>query len=186
MKWVKSFCHRRPIVPSAGKHVQRRPIVTLAMHTLHTHVLHHDWKRKRCKSRWKGEHGGCGHGRGQNYTGTRMVAKSGLCAALSNNVFDNGHRQLWIRCKLRGRNLYSSSVQTTDKTSGMSYRTRSRSRLPNQSIFRKSWQDMPFENRWFTPDNRKYNRPTFKASHPGSCSRTWSRPWCTYATCNFG
>ncbi len=25
-----------------------------------------------------------------------------------------------------------------------------------------------------------------KASHPGSCSCTWSRPWCTYATCNFG
>ena len=46
-----------------------------------------------------GSHSGCGsersgrgHGRGQNYTGTRMVAKSGLCAALGNNVFDYGHR----------------------------------------------------------------------------------------------
>jgi hypothetical protein len=29
---------------------------------------------------------------GQNYTGARMVAKSGLCAALSNNVFNYGHR----------------------------------------------------------------------------------------------
>jgi hypothetical protein len=39
-----------------------------------------------------GECGGHGRGRGQNYTGTRMVAKSGLCAALGNNVFDYGHR----------------------------------------------------------------------------------------------
>jgi hypothetical protein len=36
--------------------------------------------------------GGCGHGTGQNYTGARMVAKSGLCAALGINVFDYGHR----------------------------------------------------------------------------------------------
>jgi hypothetical protein len=39
-----------------------------------------------------GEHSGCGHRRGQNYTGTRMAANSGLCAALGNNVFDYGHR----------------------------------------------------------------------------------------------
>jgi hypothetical protein len=39
-----------------------------------------------------GSHGGCSRGRGQNYTGTRTVAKSGLCAALGNNVFDYGHR----------------------------------------------------------------------------------------------
>ena len=37
-----------------------------------------------------GERGGCGRRRGQNYTGTRTVAKSGLCAALG--VFDYGHR----------------------------------------------------------------------------------------------
>jgi hypothetical protein len=43
-----------------------------------------------------GRGGECGrhsHGRGQNYTGTRMVAKSGLCAALGNNVFDYGQRE---------------------------------------------------------------------------------------------
>jgi hypothetical protein len=34
------------------------------------------------------EHGRRGRGRGQNYTGARMVAKRGLCAALGNNVFD--------------------------------------------------------------------------------------------------
>jgi hypothetical protein len=39
-----------------------------------------------------GERGGRGHGRGQNYTGARTAAKSGLCAALGNNVFDYGHR----------------------------------------------------------------------------------------------
>jgi hypothetical protein len=39
-----------------------------------------------------GEHIGKGRRRGQNYTGTRMAAKSGLCAALSNNVFNYGHR----------------------------------------------------------------------------------------------
>jgi hypothetical protein len=39
-----------------------------------------------------GVHGRHGCGRGQNYTGTRTVAKSGLCAALGNNVFDYGHR----------------------------------------------------------------------------------------------
>jgi hypothetical protein len=39
-----------------------------------------------------GECGGHGCGRGQNYTGTMTVAKSGLCAALGNNMFDYGHR----------------------------------------------------------------------------------------------
>jgi hypothetical protein len=39
-----------------------------------------------------GECSGCGCRRGQNYTGARTVAKSGLCAALDNNVFDSGHR----------------------------------------------------------------------------------------------
>jgi hypothetical protein len=39
-----------------------------------------------------GEHGRCSCGRGQNYTGTRTAAKSGLCAALGNNVFNYGHR----------------------------------------------------------------------------------------------
>jgi hypothetical protein len=39
-----------------------------------------------------GKHDGRGCGRGQNYTGTRMAAKSGLCSALGNNVFDYGHR----------------------------------------------------------------------------------------------
>jgi hypothetical protein len=55
-----------------------------------------------------GERGRCGRGRGQNYTGIRMAAKSGLCAALSNNVFDYGHRaaadkkgtkQLLVQCQ---------------------------------------------------------------------------------------
>jgi hypothetical protein len=36
------------------------------------------------------EHGRHSCGRGQNYTGARMAAKSGLCAALGNN--DYGHR----------------------------------------------------------------------------------------------
>jgi hypothetical protein len=39
-----------------------------------------------------GEHGGRGRGRGQNYTGARMAANSGLCAALGNNVFIYEHR----------------------------------------------------------------------------------------------
>jgi hypothetical protein len=38
------------------------------------------------------EHSGHSCRRGQNYTGARMVAKSDLCAALGNNVFDYGHR----------------------------------------------------------------------------------------------
>jgi hypothetical protein len=38
------------------------------------------------------KHSGHGCRRGQNYTGARMAAKSGLCAALGNNVFDFGHR----------------------------------------------------------------------------------------------
>jgi hypothetical protein len=52
--------------------------------------------RRRRRGSSHGGHGGKrsgrGHGRGQNYTGTRMVANSGLCAALVNNVFDYGHR----------------------------------------------------------------------------------------------
>ena len=39
-----------------------------------------------------GERGGRGRRRGQNYTGARMAAKSGLCTALGINVFDYGHR----------------------------------------------------------------------------------------------
>jgi hypothetical protein len=57
------------------------------MSAMHTHILHNDRKRKRWQS-----HGGRGHGRGKKYAGTRMAAKSGLCAALGNNVFDYGHR----------------------------------------------------------------------------------------------
>ncbi len=38
------------------------------------------------------KHGGHGHQRGQNYTGTRTMPKSGLCAAHGNNGFDYGHR----------------------------------------------------------------------------------------------
>jgi hypothetical protein len=45
----------------------------------------------------------------------------------------------------------------------MSYRSRSRSCLPNQSILQKSWQDMPFENRWFEPEKRTYNEPTYQS-----------------------
>ncbi len=64
-----------------------------AMHTLHTIFFIMTGRGR------GGSHSGCGsecsrhgHGRGQNYTGARMVAKSGLCAALGINVFDCGHR----------------------------------------------------------------------------------------------
>jgi hypothetical protein len=50
-----------------------------------------------------GERGGCGRGRGQNYTGARMVAKSGLCAALGNNVFDYG-------CRHQGREFIANGA----------------------------------------------------------------------------
>jgi hypothetical protein len=36
------------------------------------------------------DHGGRGHGRGQNYTGATKTSRYGLCSALSNNVFDYG------------------------------------------------------------------------------------------------
>jgi hypothetical protein len=51
-------------------------------------------KRARGGSRGgrSGERGGHGCGRGQNYTGARTVAKSGLCAVFGSNVFDYGHR----------------------------------------------------------------------------------------------
>jgi hypothetical protein len=48
--------------------------------------------RSGSRGRHSGEHGGRGHGRGQNYTDPRTAAKSGLCAALGNNVFDYGPR----------------------------------------------------------------------------------------------
>jgi hypothetical protein len=66
------------------------------------------------------EHSGCGCKRGQNYTGTRMVAKSGLCAALGINVFDYGHRagmdQMRTSCEklvqlLRGYKLWTGHKQ---------------------------------------------------------------------------
>jgi hypothetical protein len=57
MQWNEwsHFYHRRPIVILAGKHqekTKRRPIIMLAMHTLHTHILHDDRKRKRWQSQW--------------------------------------------------------------------------------------------------------------------------------------
>jgi hypothetical protein len=58
-------------------------------------------------------------------------------------------------CTVHGYKLWTRHQQA------MSYRTRSWSCLPNQSILQKSWQDMPFENRWFTPDKRTYKRPTY-------------------------
>jgi hypothetical protein len=44
------------------------------------------------RGRHSGKHGGHSCTRGQNYTGVRTAAKSGLCGALGNNVFDYGHR----------------------------------------------------------------------------------------------
>jgi hypothetical protein len=64
----------------------------LAMHILHPQIHHDDRKRKRCQSWWTQQRSGCSRGRGLNYTGARTAAKSGLCAALGNNVFDYGHR----------------------------------------------------------------------------------------------
>jgi hypothetical protein len=64
------------------------------------------------------EHGGHsrGRGRGQNYTGARTVAKSGLCAALGINVFDYGHRAAADQMRTSWKSLCSSWVQTMDRT----------------------------------------------------------------------
>jgi hypothetical protein len=51
------------------------------------------------------EPGGRGRGRGQNYIGTRTAAKSGLCAALGNNVFDYGHRAAADQMRTSGEKL---------------------------------------------------------------------------------
>ncbi len=53
----------------------------LAMHTLHTRILHHDWKRKRWQL-------------------VSVLHLATMCLTM-----DTG--QLQIRCELRGRNLYS-------------------------------------------------------------------------------
>jgi hypothetical protein len=45
-----------------------------------------------CRSRCGSKHSGWSCRRGQNYTGARTAAKSGLYVALSNNVFKYGHR----------------------------------------------------------------------------------------------
>jgi hypothetical protein len=52
-----------------------------------------------------GERGGRGRRRGQNYTGARTAAKSGLCAALGNNVFDYGHRAAADQMRTSWENL---------------------------------------------------------------------------------
>jgi hypothetical protein len=54
------------------------------------------------------ERSGRGHGGGQNYTGARPAAKSGLCAALGNNVFGYGHREAADQMRTCGKSLYSS------------------------------------------------------------------------------
>jgi hypothetical protein len=63
-----------------------------------------------------GKGGRCGRGRGQNYTGTRMVAKIGLCAALGINVLDYGHREAADQMRTSWESLCSSWVQTMDRT----------------------------------------------------------------------
>jgi hypothetical protein len=64
-----------------------------------------------------GKHGGHGHRRGQNYTGARMVAKCGLCAALGINVFDYGHRAAANQMRTSWESSSSLWAQTMDRTS---------------------------------------------------------------------
>jgi hypothetical protein len=137
------------------------------MHIFHTHILHHDWKRKRWQSQQMRRRGSMVNAVAEE---DRTTLASGwqqgrvvsvLHLATMCLTMDTG--QLQIRCNFHRRNLYSLWVQTMDKTSAMSYRTRSCSCLPNQSMLRKSWQDMPINNRWFKPEKRMHKRPAYQS-----------------------
>jgi hypothetical protein len=126
---------------------------------LHMHILHHDQKRKQEVAVAADTVASMVDTVAQEDRTTLVPGQQQRVVSVVHLVtmcltMDTG--QLQIRCKHHGRNLYSLWVQTMDKTSAMSYRTRSLSCLLNQSILQKSWQDMPFENRWFAPDTRTY------------------------------
>ncbi len=99
------FYHRRPIVKSAGKCLDktdrnfgtRQEKTDRNVGNAHFFIPIFFTMTGRGRGGGSrggrgGERGGCGRGRGQNYTGARTVAKSGLCAALGDNVFDYGCR----------------------------------------------------------------------------------------------
>jgi hypothetical protein len=114
--------------------------------------------------------------------------KSGLCAALGNNVFAYGQRAAadqmqtsWEKLvQFMGTN-YGQDISkqwATEQDPGHAYQTSPYSRSLGKTCHLRT--DGSHQTREHTKG------PLIEVSHPGSCSCTWSRPWCTYATCNFG
>jgi hypothetical protein len=85
-----------------------------------------------------------------------MVAKSGLCAVLGNNVFDYGYRAAADQM----RTSWEKLIQFV----GTNYGQDIGNELQNKSILRKSWLDMPFVNRWFEPEQKTYNGPAYQST----------------------
>ena len=107
------------------------------------------------------EHGGRSRGRGQNYTGARMVAKSGLCAALGNNVFDYGHRAAADQM----RTSWEKLVQFVGTNYGQDISNELQNKipvtLPKPVHTPEVLARHAFENRWFKPEKRTYNGPAY-------------------------
>jgi hypothetical protein len=140
--------HRRLIVSLTGK----CPEINHNIGIIHySFILQHDQERKRWQSQWTRQWVWWTRSWKRQDRTTLVAGQCQRVVSVLHLVtmcltMDTG--QLQIRCELHGRNLYNLWVQTMHRTSAMSYRITSLWHSPNQSILQKSWQDMPFKNRW--------------------------------------
>jgi hypothetical protein len=124
-------------------------------------------------SRCGSKHGRCSCGRGQNYNGAETVAKSGLCAALGNNVFNYGHRAAVDQL----RTSWEKPVQFVGTNYGHNLSNELQNKIP--VIHPKPVHTPEDLARHARTDGSKQRReptmgPHIEASHPRSFSCTWS------------
>ncbi len=167
MKQAKSFYHRRPIVASAGKHQEKTDC------NISTHQEKTNRNVGNPYSSWWPEEEEVAvtvdvaasmvdmvteEDRTTLEPGWWLSVVSVLHLVLMCLIMDTG--QLQIRWELHGkaRPVCGHKLWTGQ---AMSYRTRFPWYFLNQSILRKSWLNMPFENRWFELAKTTYNGPTY-------------------------
>eukprot|EP00957_Ditylum_brightwellii_P119240 9096554-Ditylum_brightwellii.AAC.1 len=70
-----------------------------------------------CGGHGRNSHGGCSQRRGANYTGASTTKHKGLCAALSNHMFNSGQRGpvndmriTWEKISHHDRTIYEHNI----------------------------------------------------------------------------
>jgi hypothetical protein len=199
MKLVKSFYHRRPIVSSAGKHPEKtdRNVGTRQEKT--NHNIGNAYSSYPYWSRWPEEEevpvtadvaastaDVVAEARGQNYAGTRMAVRevSVLHLVTMCSIMDIG--QLQIRWELRGkaRTVCGYKLQTGHKQ--WATEQDPCDTFPTGPYSGSLGKTCHSRTVGLNQRREPTTGPLIKASHPRSFSRTWSWPWCTNATCDFG